>query len=159
MAGYTIGALANACSVRRDTIRYYEPSGLLPKPERTASGYRVYSDRDAEQIQFIKAAQALGFTLSEITMLLSLRTSQSASAADVVRLAEDKISSLESKLAQMRNIKQALENLVADCPIHVPVNECPIIHYMSHRKNIRKLTALSLHYESATITDGLIAAQ
>ncbi len=132
MRGYTIGALAAACSVGRDTIRYYERSGLMPRPDRTTSGYRIYSGSDVERVNFIKTAQSLGFTLQEIGLLLSIRSSASASAADVVKLTEEKIQSLTSKLRQLRGIKQALEQLVADCPIDVPVSDCPIILYMSH---------------------------
>ena len=57
MRGYTIGALAAACSVGRDTIRYYERSGLMPRPDRTTSGYRIYSGSDVERVNFIKTAQ------------------------------------------------------------------------------------------------------
>ncbi|QGY80236.1 heavy metal-responsive transcriptional regulator [Sphingorhabdus lacus] len=132
MRGYTIGALAAACSVRRDTIRYYERSGLMPRADRTSSGYRIYGDRDVERVNFIKTAQTLGFTLSEIGVLLSIRGQASASAADVVKLTEEKIRDLSAKLRQLRGIKHALEQLVADCPIDVPVSDCPIILYMSH---------------------------
>lgn len=132
MGGYTIGALASACGVRRDTIRYYERSGLMPRPDRTESGYRIYGAGDADRVNFIKNAQSLGFTLSEIGHLLSLRGSDTASAADVVKLTEDKIRSLSIKLKQLKAIKQALEQLVADCPVDVPASACPILMYISH---------------------------
>lgn len=132
MAGYTIGALASACAVGRDTIRYYERSGLIPRPDRTASGYRIYDAADVERVNFIKTAQSLGFTLTEIGSLLSLRGSQTASAAEVVKLTEEKIRNLSGKLRQLRAIKQALEQLVADCPVDVPVSSCPILQYISH---------------------------
>jgi len=132
---YTIGRLATACSVRRDTIRYYERSGLLPEPGRTSSGYRVYGDEDIRRVNFIKTAQSLGFTLTEISMLLSIQGSDSASAADVAKLTEQKIRDLSAKLGQLRGIKQALEQLVADCPIGVPVSDCPIIMYIAHAPN------------------------
>ena len=114
MGGYTIGALASACGVGRDTIRYYERSGLMPRPDRTASGYRIYDKGDVDRVNFIKTAQSLGFTLNEIGLLLSLRGSDTASAADVVKLTEDKVRSLATKLRQLKAIKQALEQLVAD---------------------------------------------
>ena len=135
MRSYTIGRLATACSVRRDTIRYYERSGLLPEPGRTSSGYRVYGDDDIRRVNFIKTAQSLGFTLTEIGMLLSIQSSNLASAADVVKLTEQKISNLSAKLRQLRGVKQALEQLVADCPVDVPVSDCPIIMYIAHAPN------------------------
>ncbi len=135
MRSYTIGRLATACSVRRDTIRYYEGSGLLPEPGRTSSGYRVDGDDDIRRVNFIKTAQSLGFTLTEIGMLLSIQSSNLASAADVVKLTEQKISNLSAKLRQLRGVKQALEQLVADCPVDVPVSDCPIIMYIAHAPN------------------------
>lgn len=139
MQGYTIGALASACGVRRDTIRYYERSGLLPEPDRMASGYRIYGRDDVERVNFIKTAQLLGFTLSEIVLLLSLRHSQAKSAAEVVELTEKKIRSLSDKLSQLRTIKRALAQLVADCPVDVPVSDCPILGYIAHPQSRRQL--------------------
>lgn len=139
MQGYTIGGLASACAVRRDTIRYYERSGLLPEPNRTASGYRIYGRDDVARVNFIKTAQLLGFTLSEIALLLSLQHSQAKSAADVVDLTEKKIRSLSVKLSQLRTIKKALAQLVADCPVEVPVSDCPILGYIAHPQSRRRL--------------------
>jgi Hg(II)-responsive transcriptional regulator len=132
LRGYTIGALASACAVGRDTIRYYERSGLMPRPDRTVSGYRIYGHDDVERVNFIKTAQSLGFTLNEIGQLLSIRGSETASASDVVKLTEQKIRSLSGKLRQLRAIKQALEQLVSDCPIEIPASDCPILKYISH---------------------------
>lgn len=137
MGGYTIGALASACGVGRDTIRYYERSGLMPRPDRTASGYRIYDKGDVDRVNFIKTAQSLGFTLNEIGLLLSLRGSDTASSADVVKLTEDKVRSLATKLRQLKAIKQALEQLVADCPVDVPASDCPILIYISHASHKR----------------------
>ena len=55
-----IGRLAKLSGVRPDTIRFYERNGLLPKPSRTASGYRVYDAAALNQMRFICKAQALG---------------------------------------------------------------------------------------------------
>jgi Hg(II)-responsive transcriptional regulator len=137
VGGYTIGALASACGVGRDTIRYYERSGLMPRPDRTASGYRIYDKGDVDRVNFIKTAQSLGFTLNEIGLLLSLRGSDTASAADVVKLTESKIRSVATKLRQLKAIKQALEQLVADCPVDVPASDCPILIYISHASHKR----------------------
>lgn len=131
MRGYTIGALASACGVGRDTIRYYERFGLMPRADRTSSGYRVYGDSDVERLNFIKTAQSLGFALSEVGLLLSIRSSDTASAAEVVKLTERKIRSVSGKLKHLKAIKQALVQLVADCPTNIPASDCPILMYIS----------------------------
>ena len=65
MGTFKIGELAAAAGVGRDTIRYYERSGLLPAPDRTAAGYRLYGDADLDRLNFIRSAQELGFTLEQ----------------------------------------------------------------------------------------------
>jgi MerR family transcriptional regulator, copper efflux regulator len=67
-----IGELARQSGVKPDTVRFYERAGLLAAPARTAAGYRVYDGAARERIQFIKRAQALGFSLDEIRRILSL---------------------------------------------------------------------------------------
>ncbi|RMD87435.1 MAG: MerR family transcriptional regulator, partial [Candidatus Dadabacteria bacterium] len=73
MPGLTIGKVATQAGVHVETVRYYEQRGLIPKPPRSAAGYRVYSEPYVERIRFIKRAQELGFTLKEIKELLFLR--------------------------------------------------------------------------------------
>src|SRR6266851_4495169 len=72
MEGFTTARLANAGGVNVETIRYYERHGLLPKPPRTHSGYRVFSEDSVKRLRFIRHAQELGFSLTEIKELLSL---------------------------------------------------------------------------------------
>src|SRR2546427_12053208 len=67
------GELAQQGRVNCETIRYYERRGLLPKPPRTPSGYRVFSSDAVRRVRFIKRAQGLGFSLKEIKALLALR--------------------------------------------------------------------------------------
>lgn len=69
----TIGQLARRARVHLDTVRYYERRGLLPLPPRSAAGYRQYPADTVRRVEFIKRAQALGFTLDEIDGLLALR--------------------------------------------------------------------------------------
>ena len=67
-----IGELAQRTQVNIDTVRYYERQGLLPAPQRLASGYRLYDQRDVSRLRFVRRAKALGFTLVEIRELLDL---------------------------------------------------------------------------------------
>ena len=76
----TIGAVAKRVGVAIDTIRYYEREGLLPEPERRASGYRSYDEGAVRQLRFIRRAKDLGFTLEEIRDLLALSAAKPMSA-------------------------------------------------------------------------------
>ena len=71
----TIGRLASACDVNIDTIRYYERKNILQPNGRTDAGYRLYSQDSIARLNFVRGAQTLGFTLSEIAELLDLQSS------------------------------------------------------------------------------------
>ena len=68
---YRIGELAERCGVNKETIRYYERLGLIPEPNRTKKGYRMFSLQTVDRLNFIKRMQELGFTLNEIDKKLN----------------------------------------------------------------------------------------
>lgn len=67
----TIRKLATNTGVSSKTLRYWESRGLLPKPGRTHTGYRMYPVEAVQRIQFIKKAKSIGFTLAEIRALVA----------------------------------------------------------------------------------------
>ncbi len=80
---YKIGEVARRANVNKETVRYYEKRELIPKPDRCRSGYRIFTQRHIDQIRFIKRAQELGFTLSEIKELLELRMDENTTCAEI----------------------------------------------------------------------------
>lgn len=86
----TIGALARAAGVNVETIRYYQRRGLLREPARPHGGIRRYKKADLDRVQFVKAAQRLGFSLREIAELLRLEDGTQCEEASA--LAEHKLS-------------------------------------------------------------------
>jgi MerR family transcriptional regulator, copper efflux regulator len=127
MDGLSMAEAAERGGVNIETIRYYERHGLLPKPPRTASGYRVFSDNAVKQLRFIKHAQELGFSLKEIKDLLSLRVRPGSSCADVRRKTESKMADVDMKIRRLQAIKQALSKLTATCVGEGPVSACSIL--------------------------------
>ena len=107
-----IGQLARLAGVKPDTVRFYERSGLLPKPQRAASGYRVYTDAALAQVRFIRKAQSLGFTLHEIRRILSLRGHGKETCQCVLRMAEATLAEAELKLKEMQAFRDALKGNV-----------------------------------------------
>src|SRR5437867_13383568 len=103
-----IGRLAKLSGVRPDTIRFYERNGLLPKPSRTASGYRVYDAAALNQMRFIRKAQSLGFSLDEIKRIMSLRGRGKETCRCVVSMAEATLAETETKLEELRKFKDTL---------------------------------------------------
>ena len=103
-----IGRLAKFSGVKPDTIRFYERSGLLPKPQRLASGYRAYDDAALKQVRFIRKAQSFGFSLDEIKRIMSLRGQGKETCRCVISMAEATLAETETKLEELRKFKDTL---------------------------------------------------
>jgi MerR family mercuric resistance operon transcriptional regulator len=127
MKTLTRGELAKRCEVNFETVRYYEQAGLIPKPSRTLSNYRVYDEETVRRIRFIKRAQDLGFTLNEIKELLSLRAKPRARCADVLERAEAKIRNIDEKIRTLTAMRRALVKLKSECQGSLPISGCPIL--------------------------------
>jgi MerR family mercuric resistance operon transcriptional regulator len=89
-----IGEVAEHGGVSVQAIRYYEREGLMPKRPRLASGCRIFPDTAVRRVQFIKRAQELSFSLTEIRELLSLRENADAGAQDMRERARAKIADI-----------------------------------------------------------------
>lgn len=127
MKPLTTGQLAKRAQVNVETIRYYERRGLLPEPPRRWSGYREYSRADVAHLRFIKCAKELGFSLSEISELLSLRVDPDTACDEVKQRTEIKIADIEAKIQTLERMKKALKKLVASCSDRGPTSACPIL--------------------------------
>ena len=122
-----IGQVAKRAGVNVETIRFYERKGLITQPLRTPGGYREYPHEAIAKINFIKRAQELGFSLTEIAELLSWQADHRATCADVKQKAEAKISTIQGRIKDLQKMKRALEQLAAACKGSGPLNDCPII--------------------------------
>lgn len=123
MADLTIGALAREAGVGVETVRFYQRRGLVDEPPR-AGGIRRYGNRDVERIQFIKRAQAAGFTLAEIGELVALDSTNDRPQARA--LARTRIAALDAKIAELKDARAALARLAKKCG-EGSVGPCPII--------------------------------
>jgi len=123
----TIGKVAREAEVNIETVRYYERRGLITKPPRSESGYRLYSEETINLIKFIRHAKELGFSLREIKELLSLRVGKGVSCAEVRSRAEAKIAEIDNRIQSLKKMKNALVKLTKECSGKGPVSECPIL--------------------------------
>src|SRR5262245_24156851 len=126
MSGLTIGEVAERANVHIETLRYYERRGLVARPPRSASNYRLYPENAVRRVRFIKRAQEMGFSLNDIQELLSLRADPEAGCAEVRACAEAKMKAIEDKIATLRAMKYALSKLVLEYCRQVPLTECPV---------------------------------
>lgn len=127
MAALTTGELARQGGVNLESIRFYERERLLPKPPRTASGYRMFTPNDVRRVRFIKRAQELGFSLKEVKELLALRMEPEMSCADVRKRAERKLSDIDQKISDLKRMKKVLARLTTACPGRGTLDGCPIL--------------------------------
>ena len=121
-----IGQAASASGVSAKTIRYYEAAGLIATANRSASGYRVYTQADVFTLRFIKRARELGFSIERIRRLLDLWQDKSRASRDVKRLALDHIAEIRSKIAAMTSMRDAVQELADACDGNARP-ECPIL--------------------------------
>lgn len=121
----TIGQLARASGVNVETIRYYQRRGLLDEPDKPLSGIRRYPDAVVKRVSFIKRAQALGFTLDEISSILQLEGADCCT--ETRELAARKLEVIKAKLASLTAMHDALAGLVKQCDAGRRRGGCPII--------------------------------
>ncbi len=129
----TIGALAGAAGVGRETVRFYERKGLIDDPPRTPAGYRRYPNDTVQRLRFIRRAQELGFTLGEIAELLALRVDEVSACGTVEIRARVKLEQVETKIAHLRQIGVSLHRLVDKCRAREPTSDCPILEELEER--------------------------
>jgi len=121
-----IGDAAAASGLPPKTIRYYEEIGLVPPPARRDSGYRDYGPREVHVLRFLARARGLGFSVEECRQLLALYRDRGRASADVKRLTEERLATIDEKIAQLQTLRGALAHLAACC--HGDARpDCPIL--------------------------------
>lgn len=123
----SIGELAKQANVNIETIRYYERRGLIPEPPRNKSGHRQYSTEAVRRTQFIKRCQTLGFSLNEIHEILELRITPESTCADMQSRVSEKLVSVDEKITELVEIRDALRRLLKKCTGKGPIGKCPIL--------------------------------
>jgi len=110
----TIGQLAKATGVSSRTIRFYEQVGALPKPSRSAAGYRQYTSATAHRLTFLRRARSLGLSLQELRVLADVMEDRSNGSfrprlRTVVRT---HLAAVQQQLQELRTLQSQLENVL-----------------------------------------------
>jgi DNA-binding transcriptional MerR regulator len=127
-AALRAGEVAARAHVNVQTLRYYERCGFLPEPRRLPSGHRAYPFEAVRTVRFIKQAQALGFTLEEIRSLQRLTGDLPGNCGKAQDLAAARISELDLKISQLRQMRDTLSMLAHECREPHPAQNCPLTH-------------------------------
>ncbi len=109
-----IGEVAKRANLPPKTIRYYEDIGLI-KPLRDPNGYRAFREQDLHKLAFLSRARALGFTIEDCRTLMALYADEGRASADVKHVAEEHLSHIDDKIAQLQSMRDTLSELVHCC--------------------------------------------
>lgn len=115
MSIFLIGELAARSGLKPQTIRYYERLGILSRPVRTAAGYRRYDERALEELELVKAARSLGFSLNEIKGILGVVRAGPARCSPVLEVARRRLAKLDDVLASLKQTRTALAAAIDRC--------------------------------------------
>jgi MerR family transcriptional regulator, copper efflux regulator len=109
-----IGEVSRLSGIGIEALRFYEKSGLLDRPGRTYSGYRLYDESVLERLAFIKQAQVLGFTLDEIKQLIAHKRAGENPCAEVREIVRNRLDELNERIEQMIFYRDELTAALAD---------------------------------------------
>ncbi|MEX0641413.1 MAG: heavy metal-responsive transcriptional regulator [Pirellulales bacterium] len=124
---YTISQLARAVGIPTTTVRYYERIGLMAPEDRSPGNYRLYSDKSLATLKFIRAAQAIGFTLDDVKTLLDRGDVKTPSCADVQSLIEDRLAEIAHRMKDLRHVQRVLKAALAKCREKERAGRCYVI--------------------------------
>jgi DNA-binding transcriptional MerR regulator len=109
-----IGEVSRRSGVGVEALRFYEKGGLLDRPSRTFSGYRVYGAEVLERLAFIKQAQALGFSLDEIRSIVEDARRGESPCDEVREIVRRRLSELDERLRELHRYRDELEHTLAE---------------------------------------------
>lgn len=106
-----IGELAERAGVTTKTLRFYEQAQVLPRPARTASGYRDYDETSIARLRFVRAAQAAGLSLAEIRTVITVREDQGPPCGYVTALLDRHAAALDERIAELEATREEVRRL------------------------------------------------
>lgn len=112
-----IGELSKKTNVSRDTIRFYEKTGLIKanKKGRRSNNYREYSDKDLQRLQLILLLKEYGFTLSDIkSILFQMEEDRDEAYKELPAKIENRLNEIEAKIKELTEYKMKLGILLKE---------------------------------------------
>jgi MerR family mercuric resistance operon transcriptional regulator len=122
----TIGHLSKQTGVNIETIRYYEKEAIIPHPARSAGGHRMYSETDVKRLFFVRRCRELGFSIREISSLLSLVEDNKYTCATIHDLTLQHAAEIRKKIGDLVKMETVLKDMAAECS-QGEIPDCPIV--------------------------------
>lgn len=138
-----IGQVSTALNVSVDTLRYYEKIKLLGRIKRTENGLRLFSEADITRVIFIKEAQKVGFSLEEISQLLSFRENPKEAKPNVRALVNQKFDKINQRIEELTALKDEFSRLMAQC-IESDGDCCPILNRLEQQTYLESNIATNI---------------
>ncbi len=132
-----IGRVAQAVGVPATTLRYYEREGILAPSIRSRAGYRLYNPDAVERLEFIRSAQAVGFTLDDIRALLQLNQADKKTCrSEVQTLLTQRLSQVDEKMKELQRVRDALGQALDRC--RHSKGECAVLKNLRPKKETKR---------------------
>lgn len=122
-------ARLTGCNV--ETVRYYEKIGLLPPPDRSPAGYRLYGPEHVRRLRFVMRARELGFPVDEVRGLLGLEDGRPQSCAEVKTRTEKHLRDVRARIRDLERIRRVLEQTAQKCS-GADIPHCPVLEALSN---------------------------
>jgi len=120
---WQVGEVARQLNLNPQTLYFYERIGLIPPPQRAASGYRLFSQQDVERLAFIARAKSLGLSLEEIKEILALKDGRSLTCQAVYEHLSKKVGKIEKTMQQLQVLRDKLMQLMQQCSAHLETDD------------------------------------
>lgn len=112
---FTIGVLSKKTGVNIETIRYYEKIGIMPRPQRTQGGNRIYNENQFNRLNFIRRSRELGFSLDEIHEMLRLVDEKDFTCAEIAAINQRHLDDIKLKIKDLRKIERHMKDMLSQC--------------------------------------------
>lgn len=133
MSHLSIGQMATQAKCKVETVHYYEKTGLMPEPPRTAGGHRMYTLTHAKRLNFIRRSRELGFNISQVRELLIFIDEPDHYCSEVKAMAMSKRQEIQQKIDDLKSLQSALDEMVNQCRgAKYSVDDCSIIEALYH---------------------------
>lgn len=128
---FKISEFSRILGINPQTLYFYERIGLIPSPQRTEAGYRLFSQLDVDRLVFISRAKSLGLSLDDIKEILSLKEGKLLTCKAVYERLSKKVKEIEENIDQLRSLHNELVPLVEQCKTNFdhpdPAYQCVIL--------------------------------
>ncbi|MFM6356634.1 MAG: heavy metal-responsive transcriptional regulator [Planktothrix sp.] len=128
---FQVGEVSRRLELNPQTLYFYERIGLIPPPQRTVSGYRLYSEQDINRIAFITRVKSLGLSLDEIQDILALKDGKELTCQAVYYRLNQKVQDIQDHIQKLQTLHDELLPLLEQCHNNFdhpdPTHQCIVL--------------------------------